>query len=213
YPVKELEKLDFSQFEMLYYGFHTVDGSGNSVRDINEPLLKKMVEKAHAVGTKVILGFAGGASGTYDPDPMMDTLCSDTTKVKKFVSDLMVLMKTYDLDGIDNDWEPFVDPETKKEKYEYLMEVLRDSVDALEEIERIAFEEDNRGEVAFVGKILSAAVIASPWAADLYLSTRSLELMDYVLPMTYIYEEDSKKAYNEYLDYWLDTRKVPADKL
>lgn len=211
--LSDLEKIDFSQFEIVYYSFYTVDGSGKPVRELNKPLLKRMVEKAHAVGTKVVVGFAGGSGGTFDPDPLMDTLCSDTGRVKEFVSDLMDIMRLYDVDGIDNDWEPFIDPAGKKEKYEHLMEVLRDSVDALTESEKRAFEKESRGEVAFVPKVLSAAVIAQPWAADLYLSERSIELMDYVIPMTYFFEKDTKKAFNENIDYWLNTKKVPAEKL
>ncbi len=175
-----------------------------------------MVQKAHAAGTKVILSFAGGAGVTYDPDLMMDTIASDSSAEKNFITHMMNLVRSYDLDGIDNDWEPYTSAWSDASiglKYESLMKAIRDSLTAQETVEKATWDTITGSKEPFVGKTLSAAAIAEPSYSDRYITANTLILLDYVTPMMYFFGPSASDSINLNVAYWTNTRSLPKSKL
>ncbi|TFK94886.1 glycoside hydrolase family 18 protein [Polyporus arcularius HHB13444] len=96
-------QLDFSKFDILYFAFATPNSSsGISWDSGSTSTLKTLVSSAHnsGHGTKVVLSI-GGWGGSYWFSQAVSTSANRTTFVNACVS----AVNTYNLDGIDIDWE------------------------------------------------------------------------------------------------------------
>ncbi|KAI0694388.1 glycoside hydrolase family 18 protein [Cerioporus squamosus] len=96
-------KIDFSKFDILYFAFATPNSSsGISWDSGSTSTLKTLVSSAHnsGHGTKVVLSI-GGWGGSYWFSQAMSSSANRTTFVNACVS----AVNTYNLDGIDIDWE------------------------------------------------------------------------------------------------------------
>lgn len=164
--LKLLDTMSYKSFSHVVYCFATPDGNGGLKDEINEEILEMITNRGHAAGAKVLLAFGGGASESFDPDnAFMDMVNNtDKTPLKQYIDTLLYFVKKYNLDGLDNDWEPYWETRpTRLKPYEALMERLRDSLP---------------------NKILMADTYLNP-AGCSHLSKRSLEIMDRVNLMTY----------------------------
>ncbi|KAF6750408.1 glycoside hydrolase superfamily [Ephemerocybe angulata] len=97
------EKVDFSKFDILYFAFAMPNSSsGLTWEGSDKDVLRRLVTSARksGKGTKIALS-VGGWGGCY----WFSQACSTASNRKKFVAALMDAVKTYDLDGIDIDWE------------------------------------------------------------------------------------------------------------
>lgn len=188
-----VDSIDFSQLTHVCYAFLTPHSDATMYTDLNRPLLEKIIEKARAENTKIMIAFGGGEGQTFDPDTALSNLLDDTTATLKFVSYVMDIVREYNLDGVSNDWEPFKEPAKKAEKYERIMEIFNDSLKPM-------------------GKLLTSDVIAGSWASD-YMTERSIELSDYMNIMTYVFNSNALNDMDKYMQYWQNTKKVPKEKL
>ncbi|KAF9484200.1 glycoside hydrolase family 18 protein [Pholiota conissans] len=95
--------IDFSKFDVLFFAFVTPNGvAGISWDDGSQDTLKKLVSSAHGSGsaTKIVLS-VGGWGGSHWYSQAMST----STNRTKLVNNLVEVVKSYGLDGIDIDWE------------------------------------------------------------------------------------------------------------
>ncbi|KAI0774706.1 glycoside hydrolase family 18 protein [Trametes elegans] len=95
--------LDFSKFDILLFAFATPNSSSTISFDSGSTsTLKTLVNSAHnsGHGTKVVLSI-GGWSGSYWFSQTMSSASNRSTFVNACVS----AVNTYNLDGIDIDWE------------------------------------------------------------------------------------------------------------
>ncbi|EJF62190.1 glycoside hydrolase family 18 protein [Dichomitus squalens LYAD-421 SS1] len=95
--------LDFSKFDILLFAFATPNSSSGISWDSGATsTLKTLVSAAHNSGhaTKIVLSI-GGWGGSYYFSQAMSTSANRTTFVNACVS----AVNTYNLDGIDIDWE------------------------------------------------------------------------------------------------------------
>lgn len=191
--ISYIDSIDFSQMTHVCYAFLTPCSDASMYTDLNRSLLEKIIEKARPDSTKIMIAFGGGEGETFDPDTAMSKLVEDTTAFLKFVSYVMDIVREYDLDGVTNDWEPFKNSSQKADKYEFVMETFNDSLDPL-------------------GKLLTSDVIAGSWAAG-YMSPRSIELSDYMNIMTYVFNSNIVNSIDSYMQYWLNVKGVPKEKL
>lgn len=188
-----IDSIDFTQMTHLCYAFLTPHSDATMYTDLNRSLLEKMIEKARPEGLKIMIAIGGGAGELFDPDTALTKLLDDTTSTLKFVSYVMDIVREYDLDGVSNDWEPFENPDSKADKYEFLMETFSDSLKPL-------------------NKILSSDVIAGAWATG-YMSERSIELSDYLNVMAYVFNSNAINEIDGFMQYWLNVKKAPKEKL
>ncbi len=161
-----LRELDFSPFTHVVYCFIVPAPDGTLHEPFDDTLMSILAEKGDEVGAKVLLGFAGGAGASYDPDKSMMEICENPTSLATFVDLLLEKVRYWNLDGLDNDWEPYWETRaTRAEPYEMLMELLTDSLSTMD-------------------KMLMADIYLNK-SGNSHLTQRSLDLMDLVNLMVY----------------------------
>lgn len=186
-PYKEL---DYSALTHINIAFFEPDHTGALQCDIPDSELKKIVNRAHENGVEVYaaLGGASNSSGFCD---FIDT----PEEMRSFDEDLMALCEGFDFDGIDLDIE-VGSGDRIWSFYGGWCSDLRERCDAQ-------------------GMGLSTAT--AQWVA-VKVSPETFALFDHVNVMAYDNDEDrySHSSYEyavECLDYFRNTKKIPAEKL
>jgi chitinase len=96
------ESLDWSKFDVVDFAFAipTADNNLQFTQDDSSDLLKRLVSTGHAAGKKVKLSIGGWTGSAY-----FSTICADWQSRQTFVANIRQAYYTYNLDGIDIDWE------------------------------------------------------------------------------------------------------------
>ena len=168
-----------NNMDMCYYSFAIpVDGAGNITLDTK--YLDKVME-LHSYGIRVLLVIDGANQA---PLRAMTVACANDDTRKTFVNNVMNLVKTYNFDGVDIDWEfpgySGLDGYTTAVDQINLNKLLRDLRAAMDD-----YQDDDRS-----GYILSIAVPPS-FPASRYKFTASdgvggiNDYVDYVNMMSY----------------------------
>lgn len=93
------EKIAWSKFDYVFYAFAVPTSSGSITID-DASMLKRFVKAAHAGNTKAILSLGGwGQSNGFS-----NSVSSDSAR-SKFITNVLKVISTYNLDGVDFDWE------------------------------------------------------------------------------------------------------------
>ncbi|EGF92367.1 glycosyl hydrolase family 18 family protein [Asticcacaulis biprosthecium C19] len=98
YPVA---KLDWTMLDGIATGFVLPRADGSLNTDEVAPYLKDLVTQAHAHNDVVYVSI-GGASGYGDA---FQQIARDPARRGRFVAEVRQLVETYQLDGVDLDWE------------------------------------------------------------------------------------------------------------
>ncbi|EIW85416.1 glycoside hydrolase family 18 protein [Coniophora puteana RWD-64-598 SS2] len=96
-----VDKVSWSKYTtMNYFSVLTANNGEVTISDSDKDLLPKFVSAAHENNVKAILTVGGyGGSKYFSQD------CSTDSGRAQFAQNIMALVKQYDLDGIDFDWE------------------------------------------------------------------------------------------------------------
>jgi chitinase len=96
------ENVDWSRFDVIDFAFAlpTADGGLEFTQWDSSDLLNRLVSTGHAAGKRVKLSIGGWTGSAY-----FSILTADSTLRATFVNNILKAYKTYDLDGIDIDWE------------------------------------------------------------------------------------------------------------
>lgn len=199
-----LPKLDFSIVTSVNFAFAIPTPEGH-VRPLeNAPLARAAVEAAHAWGRKICLSLGGWS---YEEIPLEATFCqaTDTPEKRQLLADEIVAMaRAYDFDGVDVDWEyPRVSSGSKAQYEDFLRRL--------------------RAQLPVGEKLLTAAILAGldsknepiTDAAEA-IGTPAVALLDRINLMTYDCDGPVHSSYafaENCLNYWLDTRHFPPEKL
>lgn len=131
-------EIQYSKLTHINYAFVLPNADG-SLQSVPEPqLLQTIVSNAHANGVKVVVSVGGWNDGD---DSAFVAFAKTEEGRNRFTQEVVELVNTYQLDGIDIDWE-YPNPGSEAENFRLLMAQLAD-----------AMHSDN--------KLLTAAVIAS----------------------------------------------------
>lgn len=87
---------------------------------------QKLSDYAHQGGCKLMVSVGGWTFSTNFP-----TIASTPVKRATFAHDINTIIKLYNLDGIDIDWE-YPNTQADKQNYTILLQQVRDSLDAIE---------------------------------------------------------------------------------
>lgn len=186
------EALDYTRYTILNYSFFKTDTLGNI--DGTDPwadtlLLRgrinwskpqpayypntSLIDFAHLWGVKVMVSIGGWTLSDNFP-----AVADDPKRRAHFAAECVRLIKDYQFDGIDIDWEyPCYEehsgrPEVDKRNFTLLMKAIRDSIDAYgEQIDRHF--------------LLTAAFGANQSQMDCIEYDKVSEFMDYLNMMTY----------------------------
>lgn len=111
-----LERVQMEQYTHIMYGFLKPQEDGSILPVPKPELLQQMVEKAHANDVKV---FAAVGGWSYQDKPLAPTfavMAASAESRARFVQAMVDVVRTYDLDGVELDWEyPKQETETSYE--------------------------------------------------------------------------------------------------
>ena len=96
------EDVDWDKFDVVDFAFALPTSSYGLefTQDDSSDLLKRLVAGAHAAGKRVKLSIGGWTGSTY-----FSTICGSSSARKTFLGHITSAYDTYELDGIDIDWE------------------------------------------------------------------------------------------------------------
>ena len=196
--VATVPDVKFKMCNVINYAFATVNSTGNAVLGNSSHLLE-VKTKAKANGAKIFLSVSGLATD-------FKTMAATNTGRTSFIIELMNLVRTYGLDGVDMDWEfPRTDDGTDI-TYTALMKQLSDSC--------------HTGSKYY----LTAAITAGKYAGAVRDAIKSeLWLGNYVDWFNIMSYDDFSTTipYRQHCDYnlattsinyWITTRGLPASK-
>ncbi len=196
------ESIQFKGLTHLIYAFVKPNADGTLVPIKKPERLKELVEKSHQNGVKVIIAVGGIRNGNELMVTNFETLTASDKTTKVFVNEMAKFVDTYNLDGVEIDWEyPY--PHTQA-KFEKLMVALRSMLTEK-------------------GKTLSAAV-AGATSVNTFaptvtsLTDKSLACCDWINIMAYDLGSGISGQQSPYwfadtsIDYFLN-RNVPAEKI
>ncbi len=156
------EKIEFQYLTHIAHAFVLPCADGTLKCSDNIPN-KDLVERAHRAGVKVILSL-GGENSTA----LFTSATLTTNTMDRLVSETLAIVKAYNYDGIDVDWE-YPDTTATRTKYTDLIHRYRKALDTLP------------GE----RKLLTVALTGTPWTLR-YVDAESIKNdIDWINVMTY----------------------------
>lgn len=186
-----LDSIRFNKLTHVNYAF-TIPRTNGTIDSLiamsGDTRLTQVVQKAHVVGTKVLIsigGWSGSSNSTFEP------MAANATSRAAFVSNVVTFVNNYGLDGVDIDWE-YPESGTEATNYAALMAALDTAMHSR-------------------GKLLTAAVTAKYYGAGVQSSVFSN--VDYLILMAYDggFPHSPYSYAVESLDYW-SGRGLPQSK-
>ncbi len=179
------DTIPYDRLTHINYAFLIPNEDGSFAPFANGWKLKKIVSDAHDAGVEVMISVGG-----WGWEKEFEAMAADPATRKMFVDNLIAFVATYNLDGVDIDWE-YPLPGKSAENFLLLSQELR---------------------AAFPDKDLTTAVI-SHGAAGEGILPETLALYDTINVMTYDgADHGTIQQFNDGLAYWQE-RGVPSEKL
>jgi len=169
-------QIPYGKLTHINYSFLIPNADG-TFRPLNHPgKLKNLVEEARSHNVRVSI-----AVGGWGWDSQFEELASRADSRAAFVTNLQRFVHDFNLDGADIDWE-YPGPGQSSHNFLALIRELR---------------------AAFLGKILTAAVVSHGDANGMGIPAESFALLDFVNIMTYDGpEHGTMEHFNQGLNYW-----------
>ena len=193
------EAVQFDGLTHLIYAFLKPAPDG-SLYPIGQPeRLQELVDKSHAHGVKVVIAIGGVFYGKDRLYGYFESLAGNDEALRRFVQEVLDFIETYNLDGVEIDWEyPRAE---SSEAFERLILALKEALSPM-------------------GKTLSAAVAAAGSVNTKAESVQSvtdaaLENLDWINIMAYDMGGGPHSPYwfaDVSIQYW-KKRGVPEDRI
>jgi chitinase len=121
--------IQYSKLTHINYSF-ALPQYGGRLKPIDNPsYLRSIVSNAHAHGTKVFIAIGGWSDNNVPLDPVFESIAADPGSRTNFINDALAMVATYNLDGVDMDWE-YPDPGTSANNFVILMRDLSNALKA-----------------------------------------------------------------------------------
>ena len=205
--------IDYKLYTHLAHAFVTAGADGTINARANAPS-RELTTEAHKAGVQVILSLGG-----WGWDQQFAAIATHPEAEAKYVAAVLKMVDEYDYDGIDFDWE-YPDTAPEVVGFERMTRAFRAGVDAIGKRKNRAMR---------ITMALSSNNGTIRWLSTPFL----VETMDWVNVMTYDYTGDwtdyaghqsplyasskqpggGKRSTVATLEYLLDERKMPADRL
>ncbi len=191
----EEDKIEYNRYTHLIFSFAVPDTTGH-LKPLEYPKkLEKIIRNAHENNVKVLIA-VGGWNDRENGEILglrFNTFAQKPESRQNLVHDILELVKKFNLDGVDIDWEY---PTKDSEKFALVMKTLH-----------LELKKEN--------KLLTAAVSANALNGK-GIKTEVFEYVDFLNLMAYdggAGAEHSPFSYAEKsLDYWLQERGLPKEK-
>jgi GH18 family chitinase/dienelactone hydrolase len=160
-------KINFKLYTHICHAFLVADEQGNVRKDRNVPS-RDVTTQAHQAGVKVLLSLGG-----WGWDKQFAAIVSQPESEDRYVQAVIAIVKDYDYDGVDLDWEY---PDTEKEVagFERLVRRLRKQLNEIGTA---------KARPMLVTMAASSSAGTLKWLGKDFL----LETMDWINVMTYDY--------------------------
>lgn len=200
----DADSIRYDLLTHINYSF-LVPGSDGSLEPLENPSrLQSIVKMAHQEDVKVFISIGGWNIGDGGGvDTRFELLAADPSSRSAFIGNVVNFVETYDLDGVDMDWEypdAHTNPGQAKPSSEHFYDLMLELDAALEQI----------------GRNLTMAVVGNNPRIGAGISSNVFEVVDWVNIMAYDNpgggHHSSYKHAEECLDYWVDKRGLPAGK-
>lgn len=112
-----VNQIPFSNLTHINYAFLVPDDSGNIKAISNSDQLKDLVTGAHKNNVKVLFSLGGVYDGKTLLNPIFIKIAADDNKRNHLIDECERIIKEYNFDGIDMDWEQ---PDTGKSAIDYI---------------------------------------------------------------------------------------------
>jgi chitinase len=186
----------FRMTNVVNYAFATINGSGMPVVN-NTARLAQTVTKAKANNAKIFISINGIAAD-------FKTMAASATGRNSFIAAVMGIVRQYQLDGVDMDWEFPTTSDGSDQTFTQLMKELSDSCHTNSKY------------------YLTAAITAGKYAGGIRDAIKA-ELFGYVDWLNVMVYDDFNttvpyRHHSDYtlaqtcLNYWLNTRSMPKSK-
>lgn len=196
--VSAVPDIKFRMCNVINYAFANVNSTGGLVLGSGSHLLE-LKTKAKANGAKVFISIGGLAAD-------FKTMATGTTGRTSFINQIMNLVRTYGLDGVDMDWEfPRTDDGTDI-TYTALMKQLSDSCHTGSKYYLTAAI--TAGKYAGV---IRDAIKSELWQGNYVDWFNIMSYDDFSTTVPYKQHCDYALA-NTCINYWVNTRGLPAAK-
>lgn len=192
--------IQFNYLTHINFAFAIPEKTGGGLAALrNADKLAALVPKAHAEGVKVFISIGGWSVGDGGgDDARFHRVAADPEERNYFVAKTMELVRRFDLDGVDVDWE-YPDVENRSaEDNVLLMRQLGDSLHA-------------------AGKQLTAAVVHYGNQGEGTLD-EIFGIVDWLNLMAYDDDKGQPIPHSPYslaeksINYWVKQRELPANK-
>jgi GH18 family chitinase len=197
-----LNKIPYQYLTNINYSFAlpAPDSSGNILPVPKPERLVKLTKLAHTHGVKVFISVGGWEIGDGGGnDTRFEVLANSAVTRTNFTESAMRIVRKFNLDGVDIDWE-YPDPiEPSSSNYILLMKQLSDSLHA-------------------AGKKLSSAIVAFKDKHGYGIKKEAFPYVDWMNIMSYDYKDDEDYPHSPYwlavrsFDYWINKRRLPKSK-
>lgn len=193
-----LERVQMEQYTHIMYGFWKPQADGSVLPTPKPELLQQLVAKAHANQVKVFAAVGGWSYQDKPLEPVFAAMAADEKSRARFVEAMTDIVRTYDLDGIELDWEyPKAGTEAS---YEALVLELADAMHGMDkELSAAVAGATAANESATVSKMITAKALAA---------------LDFVEIMAYDLHTDEHSPMwfaRISTEYWL--RQLPQEKV
>lgn len=198
-PVNELP---YQYLTHINYAFALpAPGGTGEILPVPAPVrLKKLTKTAHSHGVKVFISVGGWSIGDGGGnDTRFEVLASSPDTRTNFTNEVMEIVRKFNLDGVDIDWEYPNPIEPSAANFVLLMKELSDSLHAVE-------------------KKLTAAIVSFKDRYGYGIKKEVFPYVDWMNIMSYDYKNGENMSHSPYwlavrsFDYWVDDRGLPKDK-
>lgn len=196
----DLDRLYLDPLTHINYAFLLPKENGE-VYFRDESLAKNVVEYCHKLGKKVFVSVGGWCDGEIILQKVFEKICDDEDRLKKFVKAIMRVVKDYNFDGVDIDWEyPLKE---YAESYEKLLKKLHKKLK----------EENKQLTIAIYHAVEGEANFDRVEA----VSDKVIKYVDWMNVMTYdCHTEKNHSSYKlarRCVDYWFYQRCIERQKI
>lgn len=199
-----LSSVDFGVLTHICYAFAIPTADGGLLDLENPKTAKKLIQRAHKNGAKVLLSVGGWSYNDTPLEGVFVEATADDARIERFVESILAMCEQYGFDGVDMDWEhPRVDGGSAGQ-YEALMLALSERLHAKD-------------------KLLTAAVLSGATAdGNIYYDAAAhtnavLNAVDFINVMAYDGGDGERHSSYKFAvacgTYWKKTRGLPAYKV
>ncbi|EGO03459.1 glycoside hydrolase family 18 protein [Serpula lacrymans var. lacrymans S7.3] len=169
------ENVSWTKYSSMTYGFATTTTSSPyvEVASSDQAILPRFVSAAHQNGVDALLTVGGWGGSLF-----YSTAVSSNSTTSDFIQGLLALVKQYDLDGLDFDWE-----------YPAKQGIGCNAISDTDSANFLSFLQQLRAQPEAKNLTLSAAVSITPWVGSdgqpLTDVSQYAQVLDYIEIMNY----------------------------